>query len=373
MPDRRPCPRRCGTATSCTPRPASPTCSTSTSTSSTRSPARRPSTACASPAARVRRPELTVATEDHNVPTERHRPADRRPDLGPAGRGAAREHRRVRHHQLPDGRPRPGHRPRHRPRAGPHAAGDDDRLRRQPHRHPRRVRRARLRHRHERGRARARHPDAAPGAGRSGWRSTSTASCPPASRPRTSSSPIIGAIGTGGGIGHVIEYRGSAIRVAVDGGPDDGLQHVDRGRAPRPGWSPPTTRRSPTSRAAPTRPTGAAWERGARRLAHAAHATTARRGTSEVAHRRRRRCARTSRGAPTPARSRPIDGAVPSPDDFADADDARDRRPGARVHGPRRRARRSATSPSTRCSSARARTAASRTCAPPPRCSTAAT
>ena len=31
------------------------------------------------------------------------------------------QHRRVRHHQLPDGRPRPGHRPRHRPRAGPHA------------------------------------------------------------------------------------------------------------------------------------------------------------------------------------------------------------------------------------------------------------
>ena len=37
----------------------------------------------------VRRPDLTVATVDHNVPTDRHRPAGRRPDLGQAARGAA--------------------------------------------------------------------------------------------------------------------------------------------------------------------------------------------------------------------------------------------------------------------------------------------
>ena len=29
---------------------------------------------------------------------------------------------------------------------------------------------------------------------------------------------------------HIIEYRGSAIRVPLDGRPDDDLQHVDRGR-----------------------------------------------------------------------------------------------------------------------------------------------
>ena len=45
-----------------------PTCSTSTSTWSTRSPRRRRSMAFAWPAT-VRRPDLTVATEDHNVPT----------------------------------------------------------------------------------------------------------------------------------------------------------------------------------------------------------------------------------------------------------------------------------------------------------------
>ena len=43
---------------------------------------------------------------------------------------------------------------------------------------------------------------------------------------------IIGEIGTGGGMGHVIEYRGKGHRLAVDGGEDDGLQHVHRGRRP---------------------------------------------------------------------------------------------------------------------------------------------
>ena len=110
----------------------------------------------------VRRPELTVATADHNVPTT---DIDK-PIADPISRQAARvargQLRRVRRHLLPDGRPEPGHRPRHRPRAGPHPAGHDDRLRRQPHLDPRRLRGPRLRDRHLGGRARARHPDASP-------------------------------------------------------------------------------------------------------------------------------------------------------------------------------------------------------------------
>ena len=52
------------------PRPrASPTCSSSTCTWSTRSPRPRPSTGCGWPGRTVRRPDLTVATADHNVPT----------------------------------------------------------------------------------------------------------------------------------------------------------------------------------------------------------------------------------------------------------------------------------------------------------------
>ena len=44
---------------------------------------------------------------------------------------------------------------------------------------------------------------------------------------------IIGQIGTAGGTGYVIEYAGSVDPRPVDGRPDDGLQHVDRGRRPR--------------------------------------------------------------------------------------------------------------------------------------------
>ena len=40
---------------------------------------------------------------------------------------------------------------------------------------------------------------------------------------------LIGAIGTAGGTGHVIEYAGSAIRGLTHGRPHDGVEHVDRG------------------------------------------------------------------------------------------------------------------------------------------------
>ena len=47
---------------------------------------------------------------------------------------------------------------------------------------------------------------------------------------------IIAKIGTAGGQGHVIEYRGAARHRAVDGRPHDRVQHVHRGgRAGRPG------------------------------------------------------------------------------------------------------------------------------------------
>ncbi|MEJ7756888.1 MAG: aconitase family protein [Nocardioidaceae bacterium] len=121
------------------------------------------------------------------------------------------------------------------PAARAHPAGHDGRVRRLAHLDPRRLRRAGLRDRHQRGRARARHPDrcrrprpqtmavtvdgdAAAGVTRQG---------PGAGR----RSPQVG---TGGGQGYVVEYRGEAIERAVDGGADDDLQHVDRVRAPRP-------------------------------------------------------------------------------------------------------------------------------------------
>ena len=93
-----------------------------------------------------------------------------RADHGPDGEGAARcpasELRRVRDRAVRDGVGPRGHRPRDRPRARAHAAGEDDRLRRQPHVDPRGVRRTRVRHRHVRGRARARDADARAAAAR---------------------------------------------------------------------------------------------------------------------------------------------------------------------------------------------------------------
>ncbi len=124
----------------------------------------------------VRRPDLTVATEDHNVPTA----GVTGPDLPLRGPGspvtdpvsqvqveALRKNCAefgIRLHPMGDAGP--GDRPRDRPAAGPDAARHDDRLRRLAHQHARRVRRAGVRHRHQRGRARAGHPDAAPGAAR---------------------------------------------------------------------------------------------------------------------------------------------------------------------------------------------------------------
>ncbi len=44
---------------------------------------------------------------------------------------------------------------------------------------------------------------------------------------------VIGATGTAGGTGYVIEYMRRGDPRPVDGRPDDGLQHGDRGRRPR--------------------------------------------------------------------------------------------------------------------------------------------
>ena len=43
----------------------------------------------------------------------------------------------------------------------------------------------------------------------------------------------IGRLGTGGMTGHAVEYAGPGDRGAGDAGPDDDLQHDDRGRRPR--------------------------------------------------------------------------------------------------------------------------------------------
>ena len=99
---------------------------------------------------------------------------------------------------------------------GPAARADparpDDRLRRLAHLDPRRVRRAGVRHRHQRGRARAGHPDAVRSSRSAPWPSPSRGRCRTASTAKDLILAVIARIGTGGGQGYVIEYRGEAVR-----------------------------------------------------------------------------------------------------------------------------------------------------------------
>ncbi len=172
----------------------------------------------------------------HRRPQRPHRrdhggAADRRRALPRPGRDPGAQLRGVRHPDLLAGLRAPGDRPRDRAGAGRHPAGDDDRLRRQPHLHPRRLRLAGLRHRHLRGRARARHP--VPGAEaaeddadllrrRAGPRRHPQGPDPGDDRP-----PRHRRHGRPRG-----RVRRAGDRGALDAGTDDGLQHDDRGRRP---------------------------------------------------------------------------------------------------------------------------------------------
>ena len=133
---------------------------------------------------KVRRPERTVATPDHNIPTTDRSLPILDPDFEAADRHAADELPRVRRQAVRSGQCQPGNRARHRAGAGPHAAGHDDRLRRQPHGHARRVRRPGLRHRHQRSRARAGDANAAAIPAQDVRDSRRRRSWPAASRPR---------------------------------------------------------------------------------------------------------------------------------------------------------------------------------------------
>ena len=104
---------------------------------------------------KVRRPDRTVATMDHSIPTTDRRAADPRRDGGQADSVSRRQLPGVRHSAARHALAAPRDRARHRAGARADPAGHDDRVRRQPHLDPRRVRRAGVRHRHERSRARA--------------------------------------------------------------------------------------------------------------------------------------------------------------------------------------------------------------------------
>ena len=137
----------------------------------------------------VRRPDLTVATMDHNVPTTALDGPIEDPISARQMEVLAGQLRRVRDPAVPDGRRPPGDRAHHRPRAGADPAGHDHRVRRQPHLHPRGLRGPGLRDRHQRGGARPGHPDPPPAPPEDHGRQRRRASFRPVSAPRTSSWP----------------------------------------------------------------------------------------------------------------------------------------------------------------------------------------
>ena len=155
----------------------------------------------------VRRPERTVATMDHSIPT---RPAATARASPTRRRGRSRSRRSsatarefgITLYAL--GSERQGIVHVIGPELGLTQPGHDHRLRRQPHGDARRLRCAGLRHRHERGRARA--GDAVPAAAQAARRcavGVDGRARRRASPPRTSSSALIARIGVGGGAGYV--------------------------------------------------------------------------------------------------------------------------------------------------------------------------
>ena len=163
--------------------------------------------------ASVRRPDKTLATADHNVPTDGTAAAKLIADELSRKQVEALESqlRGVRDPDLLAGLRAPGDRARDRPRAGRHPAGDDDRLRRLPHLHPRRLRGARVRDRHLRGRARAGDPVPGPEAPARRCGSTTAASLADGVTAKDLILATIGRLGVGGMQGHAVEYAGPAI------------------------------------------------------------------------------------------------------------------------------------------------------------------
>ena len=162
----------------------------------------------------------------------------------------------------------------------------------------------------------------------------------------------IGQMGVDGAAGHVVEYAGEAIEIAVDGGPHDGLQHDDRGR--RPG-------RDDRARRDHLR----VGDRSARGPGIDP------RCVARAAHRRRRKLRQGDRGRRV--RDQPDGHLGHEPRDGRAGHERGPRapfRPGracARVHGARAGHSDRRRSSSTGCSSGRARTRGSATCAPRPR------
>ena len=113
---------------------------------------------------------------------------------------------------------------------------------------------------------------------------------------------------------HRVPRRGHPL--ALHGGPDDGLQHVDRGRGPGRARRPRTTRRSPTWKAGPHAPSGRRWDEAVehwRTLQSDPDAAWDKQVTIDAGELRPQVSWGTNPGQVTS-----IDDAVPDPDEYAE-------------------------------------------------------
>ena len=187
---------------------------------------------------KVRRPERTVATMDHSTPTTPRGPDGKFPIIDAAGRRADRPAR--------DELPRLRHRAATRWAASARASCTSS-GRSWGSTQPGMTIVCGDSHTSTHGAfgalafgigtsevdARAGHAVPAAAAAARRWPSTVDGQLRPGVTAKDIILAVIARIGIGGGTGHVIEYRGSAIRGAVHGRAHDRLQHVDRGRRAR--------------------------------------------------------------------------------------------------------------------------------------------
>ncbi len=179
---------------------------------------------------------------------------------------------------------------------------------------------------------------------------------------------VIGTIGTGGGTGHIVEYRGSAVRaLSMEGRMTVCNMSIEAGA--RAGMIAPDDTTFAYLEGRDHAPKGSAWEEALADVALAPDRRRARRSTGR-SRSTARRSPPTSPGAPIPHRS--PGSTVPFPTSTPSTI-----RPSAKRSHERSTtwgsppALRSARSRSTPCSSARAPTAGSRTFVPPRRSSRA--
>ena len=285
---------------------------------------------------KVRRPDRTLATADHNIPT------DGSTTLAQINDALSRKQIEVLENNCAEfgvpvysiGSEPPGHRARDRPGAGHHPARHDDRLRRQPHGNARCLRRLAF----GIGTSEVEHvlatqtlPQRKPKAmrinypGELGFGVT----------PKDLILATIGQIGVDGGVGYVIEYAGERDRARSNMEGRMTICNMTIEAGGRAGLIAPDE-------------TTFEWVKG-REAAPAKTSTPPSQQWKQLSHRRRRdlrqrdrrrrhrRSHRRSAGAPRPAWSRRSPTRCPIPTEFEQPRRPRGRRARAGVHGPDRR------------------------------------